>query len=492
MSSREKQLKKSGLIQTFLKQGWPVIEGKPVLLTSVLQSLMDELGGSFIRVMKDKLSGDFTFDTAFSIDFETRQQIVAQPDSQIPASHGVEPTSNLNELFTHVAHGSLNPEHLSPMLRVILGGIFGATSLDDAGFAGVWQQVSDIAHATTQDGLFDRYNAIENAVRQRQSAVNETASALGGLPDSHTSRELKVIALTEPLTLDRWRQRVEQINRTARREYHAQILKRGGQVRNLFFKAGAISTRQMPQDLLMKTAGDPGRRCYPLALLTASALAQGESAERALIGRVANAGKTPDDADSRALLLALDELHQTPVTDHGTAHGLHGVEGVVQMLQAKTAPAVMLLDTGNHALLVAKVMQGDTPVFRFYDPNFAIFGFAGAPELTLGMALYLSAGKSAMARLYGLDDIAKAQFNVTELNTTKIADTVLSSNLRLDSFLKNQAISDVQGVSVWEKQALGRTRSLSENARMGSSLAQLDARYWTQEFAQATDLLRAE
>lgn len=474
------------------KQGWPVIEGKPVLLTSVLQTLMDELGGSFIRVMKDKLSGDVTFDTAFSIDFETRQQIIAQPDSQIPASHGVEPTSNLNELFTHVAHGSLKPEHLSPMLRVILGGIFGATSLDDAGFAGVWQQVSDIAHATTQDGLFDRYNAIENAVRQRQSAVNETAPALRGLPDTHTSRELKVIALTEPLTLDRWHERVEQINRTARREYHAQILKRGGQVRNLFFKAGAISTRQMPQDLLMNTAGDPGRRCYPLALLTASALAQGESAERALIGRVANAGKTPDDADSRALLLALDELHQTPVTDHGTALGLHGVEGVVQMLQAKTAPAVMLLDTGNHALLVAKVMQGDTPVFRFYDPNFAIFGFAGAPELTLGMALYLSAGKSAMARLYGLDDIAKAQFNVIELNTTKIADTVLSSNLRLDSFLHSEAITDIQGVSVWGKQALGRTRSLNENARMGASLAQLDARYWTQEFAQATDLLRAE
>ena len=474
------------------KQGWPVIEGKPVLLTSVLQQLMDELGGSFIRVMKDKLSGDFTFDTAFTIDFETRQQIIAQSDTQIPASHGVELTSNLNELFTHVAHGSLHPEHLSPMLRVILGGIFGATSLGDAGFVDAWQQVSNIARQTSEGGVFARYNAIENAVRQRQSADNESAPALRGQPDTHTTRELKVLALTEPLTLNRWHERIEQISRTAQREYRGQILQRGGQVRELFFKAGAISTRQMPQDLLMNTAGDPGRRCYPLALLTASALAQGDAAERALIGRVANAGKTPADADSRALLLALDELHQTPVTDHGTAHGLQGVEAVVQMLQAKTAPAVMLLDTGNHALLVAKVMQGDTPVFRFYDPNFAIFGFAGAQQLSLGMALYLSAGNGAMARLYGLGDIAKAQFNVTELNTTKIADTVLSSNLRLDSFLKNQAITDVQGVSVWEKQALGRTRSLSENARMGSSLAQLDARYWTQEFAQATDLLRAE
>ena len=70
-------------------------------------------------------------------------------------------------------------------------------------------------------------------------------------------------------------------------------------MRELFFKAGAISTRQMPQDLLMNTAGDPGRRCYPLALLTASALAQGDAAERALIGRVANAGKTPADARAR-------------------------------------------------------------------------------------------------------------------------------------------------------------------------------------------------
>lgn len=474
------------------KQGWPVIEGKPVLLTSVLQKLMDDLGEPFIRVMKDKLSGDFTFDTAFSIDFESRQQIIAQHDSQIPTSHGVESTSNLNELFTLVAHGSLSAEHLSPMLRVILGGIFGAASLDDAGFADAWQQVSNIARETTEAGVFARYNAIENALRQRQSPVGETGPSQRGQPDTRTSRELKVFALTEPLTLNGWRERVEQINRTAQREYHMHILQRGGQVRDLFFNAGAISARQMPQDLLMRTMGDPGRRCYPLALLTASALALGEQAERALIGRVANAGKTPAEADSRALLLALDELHQKPATDFGHARGMHGLEGVAQMLDAKTAPAVMLLDTGDHALLVAKVMQGDTPVFRFYDPNFAIFGFAGVQELTLGMALYLSAGHGAMAKLYGLGDIAKAQFKVIELNTTKVAGTLLSSNLRLDSFLQSEAITDVRGVSVWEQQALGRTRSLNENARMGAGLAQLDARYWTQEFVQATDLLRAE
>ena len=60
------------------KRGWPVVEGKPVLLTSVLQSLLDDLGEPFIRAMNDRLSGDITFKKAFSIGFDERQQILAQ------------------------------------------------------------------------------------------------------------------------------------------------------------------------------------------------------------------------------------------------------------------------------------------------------------------------------------------------------------------------------------------------------------------------------
>ncbi|POA45193.1 hypothetical protein C1893_24030 [Pseudomonas sp. MPR-ANC1] len=474
------------------KQGWPVIEGKPVLLTAVLQQLMDDLGEPFIRAMKDKLSGDINFDKAFSIGFDSRQQILAQPVSDLPVSLGAESTSNLNELFTRVAHGSLGVEHLSPLLRVMLGGVFGATTLDAEGFGKVWQEVSNIARDTTEAGVFARYHAIETALHQRQAPVLESGVTRLAQPDPHTAQELKVLALNEALTLTQWRERIGQINSTAQREYHTQILQRGGQVRDVFFKAGAVSARQMPQDLLMRTGGDPGRRCYPLALLMASALGLGESAERALIGRVANAGLSPDDPDSRALLLALDELHEVTATEVGTPQGVHGLDSIVQTLEAKTAPAMLLLNTGDHALLLAKVLLRGEVVYRFYDPNFAIFGFDGVRELQLGMERYLGDGDGAIARLYGLGELDAAQFKVTELNAARIADKVLSSNVKIGRFLQNGVITDAQGASVWEKQAVGRTRSLGDNSRMGASLAQLDARYWAQALDEATTRLRSE
>ncbi|WP_339493981.1 TcdA/TcdB pore-forming domain-containing protein [Pseudomonas sp. RA_105y_Pfl2_P56] len=474
------------------KQGWPVIEGKPVLLTSVLQQLMDELGEPFNRAMKDKLSGDITFNKNVSIGFDARQEILAQPNSDLPVSHGAQSTTNLNELFSHVAHGSLTLEQLSPLQRVMLGGIFGAMHLDANGFAGAWQEVLTIARETSEGGVFARFNAIEKALRQRPSPAFQAGLARGGVSGKHTARELKVLALNEPLTLSQWGERLGQINNTAQRHYHLRILNRGAQVREAFVKAGAVSSRQVPQDLLMQTTGDPGRRCYPLALLMAAALPRGESAERALIGRVANASQTPEDADARTLLQALDELHDLPLSDVGKPLGSQSLEHIAQALEAKTAPVVMLLDTGNHALLVAKTRVGDQNVFRFYEPNFAIYGFAGVQELKQGVAHYLSAENGALARLYGLGDGVNPHFNVIELNTAAIAQKVVSVNLLLDGFVQNSAVVDTQTATVWDKQAIARTRSLNDNSRMGASLAQLDARYWAGELEQATHALRTE
>ena len=477
------------------KQGWPVIEGKPVLLTSALQQLMNDLGEPFIRAMKDKLTGDVTFHEAFSIGFDTRQEILAQPAHELPPSHGAESTSNLNELFTRVAHGSLAVEQLSPLLRVMLGGIFGATSLDVDGFAAAWKDVSSLATHTMDEGLFARYNAIERALRQHSNPAFEAGQASAAnlaRRGKNTARELKVLALNDPLTLHQWGERIGQINSTAQREYHTQIFKRGAQVGAELFKAGAISVKQMPQDLLSRTPGDPGRRCYPLALMMAAALTAGESAERALIGRVSNATVAPEDADSRALLSALDELQSVPLTAVGKPQGSHSLESVVQTLAAKNASTVMLLDTGNHALLAAKIVAGSQTVYRFYEPNFAVYGFSQVDALKQGMQRYLGGDDGAMARLYGLAEGDSARFNVIELDTTVIAGKVLSSNTRLDSFLQNAPVVDARTASVWEKQAVGRQRSLSENTRMGASLAQLDARYWASEFDHATSLLRTE
>ncbi|CAI8932645.1 insecticidal toxin [Pseudomonas sp. IT-347P] len=474
------------------KQGWPVIEGKPVLLTTVLQQLMDDLGEPFIRAMADKLSGDVRFDTAFSIGFDVREQILAQTDTTLPVSLGAESTRNLNELLTHLASGKLTAEHLSPRQRVMLGAIFAADRLDTAGFAGAWQAAVKLATETGAGGLFARYNAIEQVLRQHQGPAFEAGLQRSEVSTTQSSRELKIHAFNEPLTLKQWGQHIGQINRTAQREYHRQILNRGRLVSHALAKAGAISSRQIPQGLLKTTVGDPGRRCYPLALLMAAALPAGEAAERALIGRVANTSLAPDDADSRALLLALDELHATPFTEVGTARGTLDLQSIGRTLEGKTAPAVMLLDTGNHALLVAKVNVGSDTVYRFYDPNFALYGFSAVEQLTQGMQAYLRDNHSEIARLYGLGDEALPRFNVIELNTTAIAEKVLSSNLRVDAFVQNGPVADLQTTTVWEKQVVARTRSLNDNARMGFSLAQVDARYWAGELNQATTRLRTE
>ncbi|MFG6204559.1 TcdA/TcdB pore-forming domain-containing protein [Pseudomonas retamae] len=471
------------------KQGWPVVGGKAVLLTSVLQRWVDDLGEPFIRAMREKLSGEISFTDAFAIGFDTRQLIAAQSQNELPVSHGAETSSNLNELFSRIAHDALPLQQLSPLQRVTLGGIFGAGSLDDAGFADVWKSVRELAVATDGDGTFARFDAIEKAIHQRPEF--ETALARGEAHPRLTARELKVQALFEALTVRQWGERIGQIKRTAQREYRTRIIQHSAQVREIFISAGATSARQLSQDLLMQTTSDPGRRCYPLALLMGAAVVAGESAERTLVGHVATANIDPEHTSSRALLSALNELRTVPTNTIGRPLGVQNLDSLMQQLEAKTASTVLLLDTGDHALLMAKVQVDGRFVYRFYDPNFAIYGFATGAQARLGMERYLSAGDSALARLYGLGDMAGAQFNVIELNTEVIAARKLSAGLRVDSFLHSPS-SDSRRASVWARQALARQRSLSENARMGTSLAQVDARYWAQAFGEATQQLRSE
>ena len=474
------------------RRGWPVIEGKPVLLTSVLQQLMDDLGEPFIDAMREKLSGEIAFDKTVAISFDTRQQILAQPVSELPLSHGADVISHLNELLTKIAHGSLPLEQLSPMARVLLGGVFGASRLDDSGFAQTWQTVRELAGETAAEGTFARYDAVEKQLRQIRSPAFEAGLASSPRAATQSARALKVLAMSQPLTLRQWGERIGQIKRTAQNEFRTQILQRSAQVREIFVGAGAFSARQVSQDLLLSTASEPGRRCYPLALLMGAAVAAGESAERALVGHVATATLSPDEIGSRALLNALDELRALPTAEISQGRGRQSLDGALQTLDANSASSVLLLDTGDHALLLAKVRVGERMVYRFYDPNFAIYAFANGAQLKRSVAGYLSADDSMLARLYGLGEMASAQFNVIELKTGTLAELVLASDLRVDSFLHNQADADHRSVSVWHKQALARARSLSENAQMGASLAQLDARYWAGEFEAATLRLRDE
>lgn len=473
------------------KQGWPVIEGKPVFLTDVLQKLMNDLGEPLINAMRDKLSGEIDVGRRVDLGFDVRQQILAQPDSALPVSNGEQVAGNLNDFLTRLAHGSVALDQLSPLQRAVIGGLFRAPNVDAQGFAEVWEKVQEVALGTADESFFKRYNAIEKVLHESKAPAFEAGLAHGGTPGVETAGELKVRALAEPLTLYQWGQRIAQINSTARRDYQTKILESAARVRERFYNAGAISARQFPQDLLRLGTDDPGRRCFPLALLMAAALGLGDEAERALVGRIANASLDPTDAESRAMFAALDDLSDVATTEIGRSNGVLGLDVIVRNLEMKTGSAVYLLDTGKHALLVARIHIDGKPAYRFFDPNYAIYGFSRADQLQRAIQGHL-ASDGDLAALYGLAGSTDSVFTVIELDTKAIADKVLPSKLLVNDLLKSERVTVGRTVSVWDGQASARMRSLSENVRMGEGLAQLDARYQAGEFEEATRRLRSD
>jgi insecticidal toxin len=477
-------------ILTF-KQGWPVIDGKPVLLTAVLQQLMDDLGEPFIRAMKDKLSGDVSFNQRIVLNLEMRQQIRQQASFDIPVSIGAQPYDNVNEWFARIAHGSLTLEQISPMMRVILGGIFGAQTLDADGFADAWRDAVDMAANTADSGVFARYTAIESALRDHNLAAFDKGLSQVGVSSHQTARELKALTFAEPLTLTQWGQQVAQVERVARQEYQGQILRRAARVREQFFQGGAVSAKQMPQDLLGQVAGDPSRYCYPLALMMAAAMGEGDAGERSMVGRLSNAVLMPDDAESRLLMVALNELQDVSMSEIGKPRGTLDLAGIGRLLEEQTQTRVLLLDTGNHAMLVAKVVTADSSAFRFFEPNFSLYGFDRVQPLETGVRRYLNHNGGELASLYGVSG-ADPQFNVVELDIPAITERVLPSNLQVGLFLRGTPITHPRTPSLWEKQAFGRSRSLSENARLGASLAQLENRFRAAEYDDAATLLRGK
>lgn len=473
------------------KQGWPVIDGKPVLLTSVLQQLMDDLGEPFIHAMNEKISGEIVFNKRIVLSVEMRQLIRGQSVYDLPVSVGAQPFDNVNEWFSRMAHGSLALDHISPMMRVVLGGVFGAQTLDADGFADAWRDAVEMAVNTADTGVFARYTAIEKALRDHGSAAFEKGRSEKAGSIDLTARELKALTLAEPLTLKQWGLRVAQIDRVVQRDYHGRILKRAAVVREQFFQAGAVFAKQMPQDLLGQVDGDPSRYCYPLALMMAAAMGEGDAGERSMVGRLSNAVLLPGDAESQLLMIALNELQDVAMSEIGTPHGTLDFADIGRLLEAQSPTRVLLLDSGNHALLVAKVMTADGPVFRFFEPNFALYGFDRLQPLEIGLRRYLNHNSGELAGLYGIS-ASEPQFNVVELDIRAINDRVLPSNLQVGHFLRDAPITDAQTVSLWKKQAQGRTRSLSENARLGAGLMQLDSRFWAAEFDDAVGLLRRE
>ncbi|UZM13629.1 hypothetical protein LZV00_23845 [Pseudomonas kielensis] len=168
----------------------------------------------------------------------------------------------------------------------------------------------------------------------------------------------------------------------------------------------------------------------------AAALEQGRGALRTLIGRLASANVAVEDPTTQRLLLTLDELRSVPMAEFGDKRGAVSLASALQTLEAKAASVSLMLNTDNHSLLVAKVVEQGSATWHFYDPNFGLYGFDKVADLQRGIERFLADGE--LARHYGIVDVTSDTFNLIELDGQKIANRALPSGGRVGQLLGNQ------------------------------------------------------
>lgn len=445
--------------------------------------------------MNDRLSGEIAFNRVFSLSLEQRQQIAAQGTADLPRSIGAEALNNFNETLTLIAADKLPMEHLSPLHRVVLGGLFGAGTLDDRGFALAWEKAGKFARDTQDRGVSGRYEQLVQMLRDSHSPAFtlglKTPSPEPAL--SQRSAGLKAQAFVEPLSTRQWGEHVARIEAIARNEYRSSILQRGGGVRQLMSEAKAVSAKLLPQDLLLQGAGDPGRRCYPLALTMAAALEKGYAAQRTLVGRMASAGIGVNDPQSAEMLLILDELRSVPMAEFGEKRGAVSLATVMDALVAKSGNRSLMINTDNHSMLVAKVVDEGRSEWLFYDPNFGLYAFERSIDLHKAVERFLA--QEAIAGLYGIGEGGQTPFNLIDLDGRKIAERILPSKNKVGHLLNSQPLVAGETSQAWQHHAALRTRALSENARLGRGIAQVEGVNWaftieaaTRQLSQAQNL----
>ncbi|MFD2882625.1 hypothetical protein ACFS4T_04045 [Pseudomonas lini] len=170
------------------------------------------------------------------------------------------------------------------------------------------------------------------------------------------------------MTLRQWGKHIARIQQVAKLEYRDQVVERVGVVLD-GFEAGTI--KLVPQDLLLQGVGDSvGGRCYPLALVMAAALSEGKAAANTLRERFYLGVIEPQGSDSAIFLQSLEALRDVQLNEVGNALARSDLNQVVDILEARTATSTLMLNSDNHAMLVAKTIEGERSTYHFYDPNF--------------------------------------------------------------------------------------------------------------------------
>lgn len=476
------------------EEGWPVIEGRPVLLTDVLQRMIDRLGEPFVAAMRRGHNGALDFPAGPGLDFADRQAIKAQPAMlQAPVALSDERVQGLalDELLSSIAEGSLQFFQVSALQRVLLGQLLGARSLDNQSFMAVAAELDNLANRVAEVGASVRYAAIERHLyQQRAPAFMAGLASHVDQPmlSSDSALTLKRAALSQAHTLLQWGRHVGHIQEVATREHREQVILRLGQVLG---QIEASDIKLVPQDLLLKGPGDPGGRCYPLALIMSAALEQGVAASRRLRERFFLATVEPHQSDSKVFLEALEELQSVQLHDIGQPLGRVDLQQLGSTLEAYGSSRTLMLNSDNHAMLLAKTFDGERITYHFYDPNFGVFEFSDPALFRRALTdLFLKQGLAKYYAAYG--DEARPTFDLIELHGQKISALQLSAGFRVGQLLASDSVlPEHSGGRIRQRLNSARGQSLVSHPPLGRSLRDLDSHWWGQQIAHTTDALQA-
>ncbi|MHC8324676.1 TcdA/TcdB pore-forming domain-containing protein [Pseudomonas sp. LB1P83] len=485
------QLLKSQAIH--FDHGWPVIEGRHVLSTELLQSLAQHLGEPFLRAMSQRTTGEVTFEKPLQLNFDERQSIIAQ-EIALPPSLVGDPASGslpLDELLHRIGRGTLQVEQLDPLQRLLIGSLLGARAMDKRNFDQVSARLENLANNVSELGVSHRYGAIERELFKENHPAFVDGLASAPTPFvalSETSIELKKQALEQSLTLLQWGRQVARIQQVAKLEFRDRIGERMTDVLESFDQG---SFKLVPQDLLLQGGGDRiAGRCYPLALAMAAAISKGNEAGNTLRERFYLAVIEPGTRDSTAFVSILEELRDVDVHDLGGPVVRSDLAQVIAALEEKTASSTLMLNSDNHSMLVAKSVVGEGSTYHFYDPNFGVFEFDTAATLSTALTHFFV--RQEMARPYAAYGVpARPTFDLIELDAGRLNATVLSSGVRVSSLSDSGSLPE-QAPRVRQRLASARGLSLVSNGVLGSSLLELDAHWWGGQIAQATRQLQEQ
>ncbi|WP_448722872.1 TcdA/TcdB pore-forming domain-containing protein [Pseudomonas farris] len=475
--------------------GWPVIEGRHVLSTDLLQHLADELGEPFMRMMNRSHNGAVTFDKAVPLSFDDRQSILAQSADALPPASLGDPEMqklSIDELLSGIAKGTVHATQLSPLQRLLLAALTGAQALDNQSFDAARPQLENLANSLSELGTAGRYAKIEHALYQRQApAFLAGLASPADHPPAHseTALGLKKNALEQPLTLRQWGKHVARIQQVAKLEFRDQVAERVGVVLD-GFEAGTI--KLVPQDLLLQGTGDAlGGRCYPLALVMAAALSEGKAAANTLRERFYLGVIEPETSDSAIFLHSLEALRGVQISEVGSALARSDLNQVVDILSTRTTTSTLMLNSDNHSMLVAKTIEGEHSTYHFYDPNFGVFEFDQPAAFRLALEQFFLEQKMAGPyAAYG--DTARPTFDLIELQGARVSKVALPGAIRVSQLLQPGTLPGESRRPVRQRLASARGQSLMSNSRLGSCLLELDGHWWGQQIEQVTSRLRQQ